>query len=138
MLAHFTRELLRDKKLTIGRYDGRLTGPSGLNVGETSEFDPSGTLTRPPFQAAFMQYITNELEYKTDMTYYVLRWHYAVGLGNREQLRRHNRRPADAFTKNPHLKVMVCAGYFDLATPYFCRRIHAQPHGHAPGDAEEH
>ncbi len=25
----------------------------------------------------------------------------------------------NAFAKNPHLKVLVCAGYYDLATPYF-------------------
>ena len=25
----------------------------------------------------------------------------------------------NAFAKNPYLKVMVAAGYFDLATPYF-------------------
>jgi carboxypeptidase C (cathepsin A) len=24
-----------------------------------------------------------------------------------------------AFAKNPHLKVMICASYYDLATPYF-------------------
>ena len=118
-VGHFSRELLRDKKLTIGRYDGRLTGPSGLNAGEVSEFDPSGTLTRPPFQAAFMQYITNELEYKSDMTYDVqggiLPWDWGAEnnyVDTTAALR-------DAFTKNPYLKVMVCAGYFDLATPYF-------------------
>ena len=108
-VGHFTRELLRDKKLTIGRYDGRLTGPSGLNVGEVSEFDPSGTLTRPPFQAAFMQYITNELEYKTDMTYYVsggiLPWDW----GTENNFVDTTAALRDAFTKNPHLKVMVCA-----------------------------
>ena len=25
----------------------------------------------------------------------------------------------NAFTKDPHLRVHVCAGYFDLATPYW-------------------
>jgi carboxypeptidase C (cathepsin A) len=25
----------------------------------------------------------------------------------------------NAFAKNPHMKLMVCAGYYDLATPYF-------------------
>jgi carboxypeptidase C (cathepsin A) len=25
----------------------------------------------------------------------------------------------NAFAKNPHLKVLLCAGYYDLATPYF-------------------
>ena len=54
-VSHFTRELLRDKHQTIGRLDGRLTGPSSLNTGETSEFDPSSTLTAPPFTACFHQ-----------------------------------------------------------------------------------
>jgi len=117
--ARFFRELLRDKKLTIGRLDGRLTGPSPLNTGDTAEYDPSSTLPRPPFQAAFMQYLHNELGYKTDMNYYVTGgiapWDWGVENGyvdTTAALR-------DAFTKNPHLKVMVCAGYYDLATPYF-------------------
>ena len=117
--GRFTRELLRDKKLTIGQYDGRLTGPSPLNSGDSAEFDPSGTLPRPPFQSAFMQYVVNELQYKTDMNYYVsggtAPWDWGVEnsyVDTTSALR-------DAFTKNPHLKVMVCAGYFDLATPYF-------------------
>jgi len=117
-VGQFTRELLRDQKLTIGRYDGRLTGPSPLNAGETSEFDPSGTLIRPPFQAGFLQYLRTQLNYKSDMMYYVsggiAPWDWGAQNGYADtttQLR-------GAFTKNPHLKVLVCAGYFDLATPY--------------------
>jgi carboxypeptidase C (cathepsin A) len=121
-VQHFTRELLRDQKLTIGRLDGRLTGPSPLNAGETAEFDPSGTLTRPPFQAAFMQYIRTELNYKTDMFYYVsggiLPWDYASGGGDNNFVDT-TAALRNAFEKNPHLKVMVCCGYHDLATPYF-------------------
>ncbi len=52
-VSHFARQLLRDKHETIGRYDGRFTGPSALNTGETSEFDPSSTVITPPFTAAF-------------------------------------------------------------------------------------
>jgi carboxypeptidase C (cathepsin A) len=117
-VSHFTRELLRDQHLTIGRYDGRLTGPSSLNVGETSEFDPSSTLITPPFIAAFTSYIRNELGYKTDMYYYpsggIQPWNYAVqnGFGDTTSLLR------NAMVKNPYMKVMVAAGYFDLATPY--------------------
>jgi carboxypeptidase C (cathepsin A) len=117
--AYFTRELLRDKKLTIGRLDGRLTGPSPLNADPTAEFDPSNTAIRPPFQAAFLQYIRTELNYKTDMQYYVsggiLPWDYGADnnfVDTTGALR-------NAFMKNPHLKVLVCAGYYDLATPYF-------------------
>jgi carboxypeptidase C (cathepsin A) len=117
-VAQFTRELLRDKKLTIGRLDGRLTGPSPLNAGERAEFDPSGTLIRPPFQAAFLHYVRSDLHYTNDAIYHVSGgiqpWDWGTQNGyadTSDQLR-------NAFAKNPHLKVMVCAGYFDLATPY--------------------
>jgi carboxypeptidase C (cathepsin A) len=117
-VAHFTRQLLRDKHLTIGRLDGRLTGPSSLNTGETAEYDPSNTQIAPAFTAAFTNYIRNELGYKTDMLYYVSGgiqpWDWGVqnGFADASPLMR------NAFTKNPYMKVMVVASYFDLATPY--------------------
>ncbi|HEV2689323.1 MAG TPA: hypothetical protein VGV35_12240, partial [Bryobacteraceae bacterium] len=118
-VSHFARQLLRDRHLTIGRYDGRLTGPSALNTGETSEFDPSSTEITPPFTAVFTRYIREELGYKTDMYYYpsggIQPWDYGVqnGFGDTTSLLR------DAMVKNPYMKVMVAAGYFDLATPYY-------------------
>jgi carboxypeptidase C (cathepsin A) len=118
-VSHFTRELLRDKHQTIGRYDGRLAGPSGLNTGETSEYDPSSTLITPPFTAVFTDYIRNELGYKTDMFYYpsggVQPWDYGQGnqFGDTTSMLR------NAMVKNPYMKVMVAAAYFDLATPYY-------------------
>src|SRR5258706_7866681 len=118
-VSHFARQLLRDRKQTIGRYDGRLTGPSGMNVGETSEYDPSSTLITPPFTAILTDYLRNELGYKTDLYYYpsggVQPWDYGVqnGFGDTTSMLR------NAMTKNPYMKVLVAAGYYDLATPYF-------------------
>jgi carboxypeptidase C (cathepsin A) len=118
-VSHFSRELLRDKGLTIGRYDGRLTGPSGLNVGETSEFDPSSSLITPPFTSTFTNYLRTELGYKTDMFYYpsggIQPWDYGVqnGFGDTTAMLR------NAIVKNPYMKVMVAAAYFDMATPYY-------------------
>jgi carboxypeptidase C (cathepsin A) len=118
-VSHFTRELLRDRNQTIGRLDGRLTGPSSMNTGEGSEFDPSNTLVAPPFTAAFNNYVRTELGYKTDLYYYVSGgiqpWDWGVqnGFGDTTPLLR------TAFAKNPYMKVMVAASYFDLATPYF-------------------
>jgi carboxypeptidase C (cathepsin A) len=118
-VAHFTRELLRDKHMTIGRYDGRLAGPASLNVGETSEYDPSSTLITPPFTAVFTKYMRDELGYKTDMYYYpsggIQPWDYGVqnGFGDTTSLLR------EAMMKNPYMKVMIAAAYYDLATPYF-------------------
>ncbi len=118
-VGHFTRQLLRDKHETIGRYDGRLAGPSGLNTGETSEYDPSSTLITPPFVAVFTEYLRTELNYKTDMTYYtsggIQPWDYGQGnqFGDTTALLR------NAMTKNPYMKVMIAASYYDLATPYY-------------------
>lgn len=118
-VSHFTRQLLRPEHETIGRYDGRLHGPSSLNTGETSEYDPSSSLITPPFTAIFTDYIRNELGWKTDMFYYpsggVQPWDYQVqnGFGDTTSLL-HN-----AMVKNPYMKVMVAAGYYDLATPYY-------------------
>ena len=117
--GRFRTELLRDQKLTIGGYDGRLTGPTPLGGGYRSSFDPSGTLIRPPFEATFQHYIRMELDYKTDMVYNVLggtmSWDWGVTNGYVEttSLLR------NAFTKNPYLKVLVCAGRYDIVTPYY-------------------
>jgi carboxypeptidase C (cathepsin A) len=117
--GHVTRELLRDQKLIVGRLDGRLTGPAPMNVSETADYDPSSTLTQPPFEAAFMQYTRGELNFKTDMKYYVsggiMPWDYGADNSTADT----TAALRNAFTKNPHLKVMVCCGYYDLATPYF-------------------
>jgi carboxypeptidase C (cathepsin A) len=118
-VAHFTRQLLRDQHETIGRYDGRLAGPSLMNTGETSEYDPSSTLITPPFVSMFTNYIRNELDYKTDMYYYTSGgtqpWDYgsANSFGDTTAMLR------SAMVKNPYMKVMVAASYFDLATPYY-------------------
>ncbi len=117
-VAHFTRQLLRNENQTIGRYDGRLTSAAAMSTSETSESDPSSTLITPPFTAVFTSYIRDELGYKTDLYYYpsggVQPWDYGSGnsFGDTTALLR------NAMVKNPYMKVMVAAGYFDLATPY--------------------
>lgn len=121
-LMHFLRELLRDRKIMAGRLDSRLTGPAPLSASEAAEFDPSMSDIRPPYTAMFNQYVRTELGYKTDAIYYVLGggilpWDYGTQNQNRyvdvsDSLR-------SAFAKNPHMKVFVGCGYYDMATPYF-------------------
>jgi carboxypeptidase C (cathepsin A) len=135
-IMHFIRELLRDRKVMAGRLDSRLTGPAPLNTAATAEFDPSLTDVRAPYTAMFNQYVRTELGYKTDATYYVLGdgilpWDYGTQNQNRyvdvsESLR-------SAFVRNPHLKVFVGCGYFDLATPYFATEYTFSHLGLPPG-----
>ena len=93
--------------------------PAACSIAVPPPAKRSSTLITPPFTAMFATYIRDELGYKTDMYYYpsggIQPWDYGVqnGFGDTTALLR------NAMVKNPYLKVMVAAGYFDLATPYF-------------------
>jgi carboxypeptidase C (cathepsin A) len=119
-LPRFDKELLRDQKRSVGRLDSRFTGIDALAVGDRPDSDPSNDAIRPPYTAAFNNYVRSDLGLQTDLEYYVLgggigRWDWGVNNGfadTSENLRR-------AFAKNPYLKLFVACGYYDLATPYF-------------------
>jgi carboxypeptidase C (cathepsin A) len=116
---HFRKELLRTERRSIGRYDARYQGiESSLSTDQPS-FDPSLAAVRAPYTSAFNHYLRMALGYKSDLPYYILgegigRWDWQRPMGypaTTNDLR-------DAMTKNPHLKVLIASGYYDLATPY--------------------
>jgi carboxypeptidase C (cathepsin A) len=119
-LGHFNKELLRDQKRTVGRLDSRFKGIDAFAVSEGPDSDPSNNAIRPPYTAAFNNYVRTELGYNSDLEYFILgggigRWDWGVDNGyadTSESLRK-------AFAKNPYLKVYVAMGYYDMATPYF-------------------
>ncbi len=127
----FTHYLLADEKLRVGRLDGRYTGPDPEGFMGTVFYDPTSANIGPPFTSVFNNYVRTELDYKTDLPYYVsarenlpgFEWNWAegtrrTGMGiagfpdTASALRA-------AMVKNSHLKVLVMEGYYDLATPYF-------------------
>ena len=120
-IMRFVRELLREEKLTVGRLDSRFTGGERDAVGETFSYDPSYATIQGPYTAAFNDYVRRELNFASDLSYEILTnlyetWNYKE-FENRyaevgETLR-------SAMTQNPHLRVHVASGFFDLATPYF-------------------
>ncbi|MCB9183818.1 MAG: peptidase S10 [Flavobacteriales bacterium] len=122
----FTKELLRDESRTIGRFDGTIKGIDRTDGGDGYDFDPSYNLTVfGPFTVAINDHLRNTLNYKnSDKVYEILTgkvhpWSYKDAqnryLTNAETLRA-------AIHKNPRLRVLICNGYFDLATPYFATR----------------
>ena len=119
-IQRFDKELLRDQKRTVGRLDGRFKGIDDLAVTERPDFDPSMAAIRPPYTATFNDYVRRELGFKSDLEYYILgggvgRWDFGSDnsyADTSEALR-------SAFAKNPHMKLFVASGYYDLATPYF-------------------
>lgn len=126
----FRKELLRDQRLTIGRYDGRFTGVDVDSAGEGPEFDPSDTGITGAFVASFHDYLANELGFATDLSYRPT--YYASGItwdfrhkppGSRGG---DSSSPADvaldlsaAMRQNPHLMLYSLNGIYDLATPFF-------------------
>ncbi len=117
---NFYKELLRCEERVVGRLDSRFKGTDPDGLSDTPEFDPSMTAIRPPYTAAFNDYVRRELGYVSDLEYYILgggvgRWDW--GSDNRyadtsDALRQ-------AFAKNPFMKLFVANGYYDVATPYF-------------------
>ncbi len=119
----FTHYLLIDQKLRIGRLDARYTGPDPNGLLDTPFYDPTGSATQPPFTSVFNNYLRTELDYKTDMPYYVRaqdigfdRWDWGSAIQGFPDTATALRQ---AIVKNPYLKVLVMEGYYDLATPYY-------------------
>jgi len=118
---HFFKELLRESERTVGRLDSRFLGIDRLGVTETAEYDPLLTNVVGPYTAGFYDHIRAQLKFESDLPYEILNgkvwpWSYSVFenqyLNVAETMRK-------AMTYNPHLKVFVANGYYDLGTPYF-------------------
>jgi carboxypeptidase C (cathepsin A) len=119
-LYRFTKELLRDQGKTVGRLDSRFTGRDIDAAGESFEFDPSSVALDGPYVAAINDYIRRDLKFQEDLIYERLSrrvWPWSFGSENRYLNMAETMR--QAMTRNPHLKVLVTSGYYDLATPYF-------------------
>src|SRR5690606_17743779 len=118
-VGRFNKELLREEGRTVGRFDSRIKGTDYDNAGESYEWDPSYDLTvRGPYTAAFNDYVRRTLRFESDLPYEILTgrvqpWTMSDNkyLNVADALR-------SAMVKNPALKVWVCNGYYDMATPY--------------------
>lgn len=118
-IHRFCKELLRDEGRTIGRLDSRYKGFDKDKVGETHEYDPSYAAILGPYTATMYDYLRRDLEYETDLPYEILKSLYKSWTF--EDYQNHYVNTAkdlrQGFQLNPKLKVIVCNGYFDLATP---------------------
>jgi carboxypeptidase C (cathepsin A) len=125
----FMKEFDRSDGRILSRYDGMISGPdpnpeSPLHSGPDPVLDRAG----PVLTSAFVQYVREELGFRTDITYRVLneevnrRWDfgttptrqgYAGVLGDLQQAR----------AGNPGMRILIAHGYTDLATPYMASRF---------------
>ena len=127
----FRKELLRDQRRTLGRYDARFLGIDADSGGERQEFDPSDTGITGAFVGAFHDYLGRDLGFSTEMTYRPT--YYSAGLQWKFDHRPPGQRGgyggtnqadvaqdlSQAMRENPHLKVYSLNGIYDFATPFF-------------------
>ncbi len=127
-LGRFRKELLRDERHTTGRYDSRFEGIDSDAAGEQAGYDPSDTGVQGAFAASFNDYLINELNYHTNLTYRPT--YYAIGrewdFKHKAPGTQYQMANADtaldlgaAMRENPHLKVLSLNGWYDMATPFF-------------------
>jgi carboxypeptidase C (cathepsin A) len=119
--SEFMQQLLEDKRLVMGRFDARITAFNSRGISDSAEFDPSLSGYLSVYSGTFNDYVRRSLRYENDLQYEVLSsrlpgWNYGTA-GNgytrvADELRR-------TMIKQPTMRVLIAAGYYDLATPYF-------------------
>jgi carboxypeptidase C (cathepsin A) len=124
----FFFELLRDAGRAVGRLDARVTSPMAASRTRSWEFDPALEALNAPYTMAAHAYFA-ELGLPSDRRYEVFSndvnktWDFnrrapagESGKGNSYTTTGDDL--ARALRRNPHLRVLVASGYYDLGTPY--------------------
>jgi carboxypeptidase C (cathepsin A) len=122
--ASFFVELLRDRGQIVGRLEGRVTAPMGANRTRAYEFDPGMEALYAPYAMAAQAYFSNSLGLDTQTRYEIFteegykQWDFNRGEAKGNNFLCTSPDLARALRRNPHLKVFVASGYYDLGTPY--------------------
>ncbi len=120
-IPDFTKELLRRERRRVGRLDGRFSGPVLEGGDGYASVDPSYAAILGPYTGVLNDYVRNDLKFESDLPYEILTgrvqpWNYAPYENRYVDVAVTLR---NAMTLNPHLRVLVAKGYYDLATPFF-------------------
>lgn len=111
----FWKELLRDRGFTVGRLDSRYLGIDSQDGSDSSEYNAELISWNHAFSPAMNYYLREELNYKTDLKYYLF--------GPTNPWDRTNDHTGDnlrlAMAQNPFLHVFIQSGYYDGACDYF-------------------
>ena len=126
--GEFEKNLQDESNLTTGRLDTRFSGPTFDPLSKEADYDPQSAAISSAYVSAFNDYVRKELkfgenrEYKSEIE--VFKWwsfaHKPPGVpfpfpgATNVMLDL-----ATAMKYNPTLKILLNAGYFDLATPFY-------------------
>jgi len=142
LAGRFLKELLRSEGKTVGRLDGRYTGEDVDKVAELPDGDPSSYEIDGAYTAGFSHYIAKELDVDMDRAYRFSggpelgrNWKWRTAPSGRSWEPSYvnvSRDLSRALRKNVGLRVMVAAGYYDFATPFFDAEYTFSRHGFLP------
>jgi carboxypeptidase C (cathepsin A) len=115
--SFFRAELLRKEGKVIGRFDARVAWDAISLTAQGPDCDPAFEVAYGAFATAMLDYLGRDLGYRENRPYEVMgkipgwRWN------SENDVVDVSGRLAGAMRENPHLRVLVMAGYTDLATP---------------------
>jgi carboxypeptidase C (cathepsin A) len=143
--GEFEKNLQDEGNLTTGRLDTRFSGPTFDPLSKEADYDPQSAAISSAYVSAFNDYVRKDLkfgenrEYKPEVE--VFKWwsfaHQAPGVpfafpgATNVMLDL-----AVAMKYNPTLKVLLNAGYFDLATPFY-QGIYEMQHLPIPAELQK-
>jgi carboxypeptidase C (cathepsin A) len=120
----FFVELLRDRGRIVGRLEARVTGPMAASRSHHWEFDPGIEAIVAPYTMAAHAYMSESLGVDTQARYEVLsmdahkHWNWNRGEEKGNGFACTSPDLSRALRRNPHLRVLVASGHYDLGTPY--------------------
>jgi carboxypeptidase C (cathepsin A) len=126
--GQFEKNLQDDSGDTTGRLDTRFSGPSLDPMSKEAEYDPQSSAISSAYVSAFNDYVRADLkfgegkEYRPEIEIWKT-WDFRhKPPGSTDPIIAATNVMVDlgsAMKQNPHLKVLLNAGYFDLATPFY-------------------
>jgi carboxypeptidase C (cathepsin A) len=126
--GEFEKMLLDDTDTTTGRLDTRFSGPTMDPLSKEAEYDPQSAAISSAYVSVFNDYVRRDLKFGDTMQYkpetevfpYWSLAHQAPGVPFALPIAPNVMIDlASAMKYNPDLKVLLNAGYFDLATPFY-------------------
>ncbi len=125
--GEFEKMLQDDTDTTTGRLDTRFSGPSMDPLSKEADYDPQSAAISSAYVSAFNDYVRRTLHYgqgqsyKPEIDVHQWDWRHDEPGDAGGDAGPVNVMPdlASAMKYNPKLKVMLNAGYYDLATPFF-------------------
>lgn len=127
--GEFFQELLRDEGNTVGRLDSRFKGINQDLLSQFADYDPQSSAISPAYITGFLHYFYNDLKVNKKLTYSTtagtrqgfkwdwkhegnVRWNTQAAITTAPDM-------AEAMNKDPHLKVLILNGYYDIATVFY-------------------